>query len=343
MKPQLSVTIPSATQEKSRVISSVLLLLLAPANFSRSFTRPIDRRSPHRGLQVLSDLALLKTGVFGLAFILVALPWMPSGLAKAETVTALATTEVRLSNASGTDRNSGIHGGVFGDTFRRFMSIRGSNSRRGLLQAFAVFDFQFGQPQTPVSDVDTLTLSLVEEHRYWTEDGEFDFYWLRNRSEQLTDASLNLDGTPSFQLDQNGIDAIDPVFSPSSDALAKVSFTSGLNNHTPWNVELKFRGDNQSELLNAINNGERIRIGISASESTPNAGAQFLGSDAQQSQLLPRLSYGVTAIPEPSGMLVLVVGGCWIATHRRRRLVRKSAAGFRVIANDLAEVPNDWK
>lgn len=248
-----------------------------------------------------------------------------SDTARAEVVTVFSSTEVRLPGASATDRNSGIHGGSLGDTFRQFMSIRGSHSGMGLLQAFAVFDFQFSVPQTPVSDVDTLTLRLFEERRFWTEDGNFDFYLLRNRSDQLTDAKINPEGTPIYQLGKNGIAAIDPVFNPSPDRLATASFVGGLINHTPWDVDLTFSGDNRTELLTAINNGERIRIGVAASESTPSASAQFLGSDAQITGLLPVLSYGVTAIPEPSAALLLSFGGILIATRRRSRLPRRTA------------------
>ncbi|OYP38150.1 PEP-CTERM sorting domain-containing protein [Rhodopirellula sp. MGV] len=246
------------------------------------------------------------------------------GAVHADTVTLMSTTEVRLANALSTDRDSGIYGDVFGDTLRYFTSVRGTDSGMGGLQAFAVLDFQFDEPLSTVTDVNILSMRLIEETRYWTKSGDFEFYLLRNRSDQLTDASINVDGTPVYQRGQNGIHAIDPAFDPSTNRLATVSFVAAQDNHTPWDVDLTFSGDNQTRLLSAINNGERLRIGIAAAESTPDAGMQFLGSDALTPEFAPTLSFNVTAIPEPSALLLLFAGSAVAATRRRSRTTTAS-------------------
>ena len=226
----------------------------------------------------------------------------------AAVVTASTNAEIRAATASSTDDDSGIR--VFsGATSTLFFNVEGDGTG---FQTFGVADFTVAA-EPGATGLASASLDLTQSNAAFTADGNYAVYLARNSAAGVIDATMNPAGAPAYQVGNDGLAAIDPVFNVFPTPLGTDLFTQ-VANGTIETTTFDTSTPAAAYLLNTIQTGGTVRLVVVAVDTT--TAATFAGQ-ANNAGPAPTLSYTTTAVPEPASVALLGLGG--VALLRRRR------------------------
>jgi hypothetical protein len=236
--------------------------------------------------------------------------WLVAGVALAAAVPEARAGLIAVEASDvATVQPAGPRPGTFG---KIFFNIEGQNNGvNGAFASFGVADFQFPSLGPVALTGPTITLTLTQSNAAFTHDGGLDFFLATDVTTNIQPGTSPLSFIRGAPGTPDGIDAQLGTLFPLGSGTFTQTASGDIDTFT-----LTLSAAAQAFLAGQLNGDGRVRLVIGPADGDVAATAAGLGNSDGPA---PTLLINVSAVPEPSTLALVVLGGVALAGWRRLR------------------------